>query len=222
MLLHSTTVSGETAMMRLVLFVVELFLLLPWWAATGILVCLAFGLWALAQHLVHRFRREVAAAVMAQGEPLTDALVTVESVEPAEPPTTASPLDAFDDEYDDPDDDPEMDETFATDDFAHFWIEATIAPQDSQAVWDPSVLALVPADFQPDAEFEFSAQTGLLHTLEVWRDGRFQPQGSQNVTGTQRLKMLFAVPLEVRQAKFAYHFTHFGRIALPASLALAR
>jgi hypothetical protein len=61
-----------------------------------------------------------------------------------------------------------------------------------------------------------------LHTLEVWRNGRFEAQGSQNVTGTQRLRMLFAVPTDMPEAKFAYHFTHFGKVALPAHLAMAR
>jgi hypothetical protein len=212
-------------MLQFVVFVLDLFLLLPWWAAIGVLAFLAFGLWALAHYLVHRIHREVAAAVMAQGEPLTDALATVQSVKRADPPTTPSPLDAFDDEQDDPDDefdDPEMDGAFAPDDFDYFWIEATVAPQDGQTMWDPSALALVPADFQSAAEFEFCAQTALLHTLEVWRNGRFEPQGAQNVKGAQRLRMLFAVPQGVREAKFTYHFTHFGKIAFPASVALAR
>ena len=115
-----------------------------------------------------------------------------------------------------------MDGAFASDEFGYYWIEATIAPQETQAVWDPSALALVPADFQPDTEFEFSGQTALLHTLEVWRNGRFQAQGAHNVTGTQRMRMLFAIPHDVQQAKFAYHFTHFGRVALPGHLAVAR
>jgi hypothetical protein len=183
------------------------------------------GLWAFAHYLVHRFQREVAEAVREQGQPLADAQVTVHSVEPAEPPTAPSLLDAFDDETDDPVDeyyDPDTDGMFANDDFRHFWIEATIAPQTGTTAWDPSVLALVPIDFQPDEEFEFCGETALLHTLEVWRNGRFEPQGSQNVIGTQRLRMLFAVPQNVRDAKFTYHFTHFGNVALPARLELAR
>src|SRR5579872_1471550 len=124
---------------RLVLFVVELFLFLPWWGAVGVLILLAVGLWALAHYLVHRLKRDVAQAVKAQGEPLTNALVTVHSVVPTEPPTGASPLDDSDVEYFDPD----TDGMFATDDFSYFWIEATIAPQGSETVWDPSVLALV-------------------------------------------------------------------------------
>lgn len=211
--------------MRLILFVVDLFVLLPWWGAAGVLVFLAGGLWALAHYFVHRFQREVAEAVKEQGKPLADALVTVHSVKPAEPPTTPSLLDDSDDEFDDSDDefdDSEMNGSFATDDCSFFWIEATIAPQDGQAAWDPSVLALVPADFQPDVEFEFSGQTALLHTLEVRRNGRFEPQGSKNVTGPQRLRLLFAVPQDVREAKFTYHFTYFGKVAFPAPVALAR
>jgi hypothetical protein len=203
---------------RLVLFVVELFLLLPWWGAVGVLVLCALGLWALAHYIVHRLKRDVAQAVKAQGEPLTNALVTVHSVEPTEPPTGASPLDDSDDEYFDPD----MDGMFAADNFGHVWIEATIAPQGSETVWDPSALALVPADFQPNTEFEFCGQTALLHTLEVWRNGRFESQGVENVTGTQRLRMLFAIPNDVRQAKFTYHFTHFGKVALPVPLEVTR
>jgi hypothetical protein len=166
-------------MARLVIFVVDLFLLLPWWGAVGVLVLLAVGLWALAHHAVRQLRRN--------------------------------------DEYFDPD----TDGMFANDDFGYFWIEATIAPQETQAVWDPSMLALVPVDFQPDTEFEFCGQTALLHTLEVWRNGRFESQGAQNVTGTQRLRMLFAIHNDVRQAKFTYHFTHFGRVALPVHVALS-
>jgi hypothetical protein len=202
-------------MANLVLLVVDLFRWLPWWGAAGVLISFAVGLWAFAQYLVYRLKRDVAQAVKAQGEPLTDALVTVHSVELTEPPAAASPLDDSDDEYYDPD----MDGMFATDDFSYFWIEATIAPQGTQTVWDPSVLALVPADFQPDSEFEFCGQTGLLHTLEVWNKGRFEPQGAENVTGTKRLRMLFAIPNGVRQAKFTYHFTHFGTVALPAPTA---
>jgi hypothetical protein len=205
-------------MLRLILVVVELFRWLPWWGAAGVLVFIAAGLWGLAHYFVHRFKREVARSVREQGQPLTDALVSLHSVEPAERPTADSPLDDPDDEYYDPD----MDGMFATDDFDYFWIEATVAPQDAQAKWDPSALALVPADFQPDEEFEFSGQTALLHTLEIWRNGRFEPQGAQSVTGRQRLRMLFAVPHDVRDAKFAYHFTHFGKVALPAGVALAR
>jgi|SRR5579863_192747 len=212
-------------MLQLINFVLNLFVLLPWWGAIGILAALAIGFWALAHYVVFRLQREVAQAVKAQGEPLTNAVVTVHSVKPAEPPTTPSLLEDADDEFDDSEEeqqDPEQDEAFAPDHFAYFWIEATIAPQESQAVWDPSMLAMVPADFEPDSEFEFCGQTALLHTVEVCRNGRFKPQGAQNVTGTQRLRMLFAIPDDVREAKFAYHFTHFGTVALPAHFATAR
>ncbi len=205
-------------MLRFLLFVADLFVLLPWWGAIGVLAGLAIGLWALAHYIVRRFQREVAHAVMAQGTPLTNALVTVHSVKPAEPPTTPSLLDEMEDDYDEGDEyDPDQDEAFAPDDSAYFWIEATIAPNDNQTVWDPSMLAMVPADFQPEEEFECSSQTAVLHTLEVSRNGKFKPQGAQNVTGAQRLRMLFAVPEDVRQAKFSYHFTYFGNVALPVA-----
>jgi hypothetical protein len=209
-------------MLRLVMFVVDLFLLLPWWGALGVLAAIAIGFWALGRYIVYRLWRDVTGAIKEQGKPLADAHVTVHSVEPSEPPSGASPLDDFHDGEDDEDEDSDLDGEFATDGFVYFWIDATIAPQAAQASWDPSALTLIPADFQAQEEFEFCLKTALLHTLEVWRDGQFEPQGAGNVAGTQRLRMLFAVPQEVRQAKFTYHFTEFGRLALPARLELAR
>jgi len=207
-------------MFQFLVFVTNLFLLLPWWGAVGVLVGIAVGLWAFAHYFVYRFQREVAQAVQAQGEPLANALVTVHSVRPAQPPTTPSLLDDSDDEFDDADEeqfDPNTDGMFAPDGFSYFWIETTIAPQESQTAWDPSMLALVPADFEPESEFEFCGQTALLHTVEVCRNGQFKPQGAQNVTGAQRLRLLFAVPDDVRQAKFSYHFTYFGSVTFPIS-----
>lgn len=205
-------------MLRFAIFVVDLFALLPWWGAVAVLLALGIGLWAFSRYLVYRLFRDVAESVKEQGRPLAEAILTVHSVKPAEPPTGKSSLDEFDEEFDDEDD---LDAEFAPDDSAWYWIDATIAPQSAEAEWDPSSLTLVPADFQAEEEFEFCGQTALLHTLEVCRDGRFGPQGPGNVAGPQRLRMLFAVPQEVRQAKFTYHFTEFGNVTLPGQLQLA-
>jgi hypothetical protein len=62
---------------------------------------------------------------------------------------------------------------------------------------------------------------GLVRSLEVKRGGAFVAQGSGNVVGPQRLRILFAVPHGLVNAKFAYHFTYFGSLILTAPVALA-
>jgi hypothetical protein len=205
-------------MLRLVLFVADLFLVLPWWGAVGVLVFGAVGLWALGKYIVYRLMRDVTKAVIAQGTPLTDALVNVHSIEPTEPPTGPSliGLDPDDENYD-----PELDDLESTAFTDYFWVEATIAPHDLEAEWDPSILFLVPHDFEPEEDLVICQTMAVVHTLEVWRNGQFVPQGEGNVTGPQRLRMLFAVPNGLKHAKFAYHFTYFGSLALPAPVALA-
>jgi hypothetical protein len=205
-------------MLRLLLFVADLFLLLPWWGAVGVLVFGAAGLWALGKYIVYRLMRDATQAVIAQGTPLTDALVNVHAVEPAEPPTGPSliGLDPDDEDYD-----PELDDLESTAGTDYFWVEATIAPHDLEAEWDPSILFLVPFDFEPEEDLVISETMAVVHTLELWRNGQFVRPRESEVTGPQRLRILFAVPHGLKHAKFAYHFTYFGSLALPAPVALA-
>ncbi len=201
-------------MLRLVLLVVDLFRWLSWWGALAVLAGMVVGFVALAKYFWYRLERDIVRAVSDQGQPLTDALVSVHLVESAAPPTEPSPLNL------DPDDenyDPDLDGAIPTDEAAdYYWIDATVAPHDPQAEWDPSNLALVRGNFEPKEELELCMDTGLLHTLEIWRDGAFAPQGEGLVTGPQRLRLLFAVPHGMIWVKFAYHFTYFGDFALPA------
>lgn len=202
-------------MLRLMILVVDLFRLLPWWGALVVLAAAAVGFQALGRYLMHRLHREVSEAVMAQGTPLADAIVEVHSVEPAETPMAPS-LIGFD--PDDENYDPDLDGELFREDGHYFWIEATIAPHDPQAAWDPSALSLVDAGFEPREELEFCRETALLHAVEVWRNGEFVPQGPAEVTGPQRLRLLFAAPAGMTHARFAYHFTCFGHVTLPSEV----
>jgi hypothetical protein len=205
-------------MLRFILFVVDLFCVLPWWGAMGVLVGLVAALWAFGYYMVHRLQRELTETVLAQGTPLADALVEVHSIDAAEPPTERSQIDleADPEEYDldlDADDKP------GTTDY--FWVDATVAPHVPQAKWDPSALFVVQRDFEPEEELAFCETMGLVHSLELKRDGEFVSHGSGNVVGPQRLRILFAVPHGLQNAKFAYHFTYFGSLTFPAPVALA-
>ena len=205
-------------MFRLIVFVIDLFCLLPWWGAIAVLAGLAVALWATAKYVVYRLRRDVTAAVLAQGTPLADALVDVHSVEPAEPPAKSAltGLDPDDESFD-----PDLDDLDDSGTTHYFQVDATIAPHDPEAVWDPSAVFVVQRDFVPEEDLDFCAEMGVIESVEVWRNGRFVSHATGEVTGPQRLRMLFAIPHGLTHAKFAYHFTYFGNLTFPASMAAA-
>jgi hypothetical protein len=205
-------------MFRFILLVVDLFRWLPWWGAVGVLALMAVGLWGLGHFIVYRLRRDLTAAVLAQGTPLTDALVDVHSIEPAPSPTEPSliGLDPDDEDYD-----PELDELDDPGTTGYFQVDATIAPHDPQAEWDPTAVFVVQRDFEPEEELDLCEEMGLIHALEVWRNGKFVPHREGNVTGPQRVRMVLAVPHGLTNAKFAYHFAYFGSLNFPAPVALA-
>jgi hypothetical protein len=205
-------------MLRLILFVVDLFCVLPWWGAVGVLVGLVAALWAFGHYIVHRLRRELTETVLAQGTPLADALIEVHSVEPAAPPAQPSRID-IDEDIDEYDPGLDVDDESGT--TSYYWVDATVAPHDPQAEWDPSALYVVQRDFEPEEELAFCEEMGLVHSLELQRNGEFVAQHPGNVVGPQRLRILFAVPHGLHNTKFAYHFTYFGSLTFPAPVALA-
>jgi hypothetical protein len=202
--------------MRLINLVIGLFLLLPWWAALGVLGALIVGLVLYARRLFSRVVRNVTDEIVAQGTPLTDAVVSIHSVQRTGVPARPSP---FDSGPEDEDYEPDLDGTWSAEDGEFFLIDATIAPQHPDAVWMPGNLSLIRADFEPEEPLEACLEVGLLHSAEIFRDGRFVPLGDEEVTGPQRLRMLFAATPGIAEAKFAYHFNYFGRLQLPTAVA---
>jgi len=205
-------------MLRLILLVVDLFRWLPWWGAVGALTLLAVGLWGLGHYIFYRLHRDLTAAVLAQGTPLTDALVSVHSIEPVNAPAEPSriALDEDDEEYD-----PELDEIDDPASTGYFQVDVSVAPHDPQAEWDPTAIWVVQRDFEPEEDLDLCEEMGVIHALEVWRNGEFVPHQEGNVTGPQRLRMVLAVPHGLTNAKFAYHLTYFGSVTFPAAVAMA-
>jgi hypothetical protein len=196
--------------------IIDLFLLLPWWAALGVLAALFIGFRLYAKHLFNRMMNNVTEDIVAQGTPLVDAVVSVHSVQPTGVPEQPSPFDS------DPEDehyDPDLDGNWTAEDGEFFLVDATIAPQQPDVVWTPGNLSLIRADFEPEEPLEACMEVGLLHSAEILRDGRFVPLGEGEVTGPQRLRMLFAATPGMAEAKFAYHFNYFGRVPLPTAVA---
>jgi hypothetical protein len=197
-------------MRRLARFL-DAFANLPWWWSSVFLVVVAIGLGLYFKWKFHTIVRD---AVLEAGSSLKDATATVHAVIAAARPTGPSPYDlAEDDEQFNPD----LDGTEWDEDGVNFYsIDATITPVDPTATWDPTALAVVPADFEPDDPTDGCGQLGGLHSAEVFRDGMWLPLKEGDRRGPQRVRCLFAIPEGVRAVKFACFVNYFGRVELPA------
>jgi hypothetical protein len=204
-------------MLRFIAFVVGLFQALPWWGALAVLGALVVGLLLLAKLALRRMMHDITREIVDRGLPLAGAAVTVHAVEPAAAPTGPSPLEAGweqDESYD-----PEYDDDWNDEGTEFCWIDATIAPQNPVAPWEPGMISLVPAEFEPDEALEVPGLIGVPHTIEILQEGRFVPYGNELVCGRHRLRMLFAVPQDLHEARFAYQFTYFGSVSLQSGVA---
>jgi len=193
---------------------------LPWWIDLAILAVLAAVAYGLGWYLKYKFHRIVHEAVVDAGAALRDAAVTVHSV-------TAVPLPSARSPYDTDRDDEDFvegvdDEPWDEDGVSYYAIEATITPVTPAAAWDPTGLALVPADYEPDDPADVSGQICPLHSAEIFVNGALRPAPEKDVRGPQRLRMVFAVHDGLRAVKFALVVTYFGRVDLPAPLPKGR
>lgn len=192
--------------------------ILDWaWVGTTILLfALSIFVWYLRFSFPRRFEKMVRDAVVEVGSALRDAQVTVHSAKAVPAPKTPSPYDV------DEDDEEFMEgvdgEPWDEDGCAFYSIDATIEPADENAMWDPTALAVVPADFVGEDDAELSEDLGGLHSAELFVNGSFRPAPEREIRGAHRVRMLFAVPNGVREVKFANFVTYFGHVDLPAPL----
>jgi hypothetical protein len=198
----------------------NLLLNLPWWIDLALLAVLAAVAYGLGWYFRYKFHRIIHEAVVDAGSALKDAAATVHSV-------TAVPLPAGRSPYDIDRDDENFvegvdDEPWDEEGVSYYAIEATITPASPTANWDPTGLALVPADYVPDDPTELSEQVCPLHSAEIFVNGDLRPAPEKDVRGPQRLRMVFAVHDGLRAVKFALFVTYFGRVDLPAPLPKGR
>lgn len=192
----------------------NLLLNIPWW---GFLVALA-GLviaWQVFGFLVRRkFDQIVHETVLAVGSSLKGARAVVYSAKAVPPPAWPSPYDL---DKDDENFDEDLDgQAWNEDGYNFYAIDVAISPADPLAKWDPTALTLVPADFKPDDPTEVSEHLCGLHSAELFTAGRFVPAPESQVTGSQRVRLLFAVHEGKQAMKFAMFVTYFGQVDLPA------
>jgi hypothetical protein len=189
---------------------------LPWWLDLALLAGLALFAVGLSFWFKWKFHRIVREAVLEVGSALKDARAEVHGVKAVPQPAGPSPydLDKDDEDFMEGVDDAAWDEPGTN----YYAIDVTITPADPLARWDPTALALVPADHAPADETEVSEQLCPLFSAEIRVNGTFRPCPEREVRGPQRLRMVFAVHEGMRAVKFALFVTYFGRIELPAPL----
>ena len=195
---------------------INLLLNLPWWGSLAVLAGLAVTAYLLGWYLKYKFHKIAYEAVRDAGAALKGADVAVHAVTPVPLPAAHSPYDikADDEDFMEGVDDEPWDDAEAN----YYTIDATITPVSPTTGWDPTGLALVPADYEPDCEIDISEQICPLHSAEIMINGQFHPAPEKEVWGPQRLRMTFAIHDGLRAVKLASLVTYFGHVDLPAPL----
>src|SRR5215469_6090812 len=133
--------------MRFLLNLIDLCLSLPWWGALALLASLVASFYLAGVWFKWKLNRIIHEGIRDAGSALKGAEAKVHAVMAVPAPAGPSPYDI------DPEDenfDPDLDGKAWDDDGGHFYsIDVTITPVDPAAAWDPTSLAVVPADFDP-------------------------------------------------------------------------
>lgn len=188
----------------------------PWWV--GVAVLAGLGLYIAYFYLTfeRRFEKICHDAVLEIGKPLDGANVEVHGVTAMPRPEGPSPYDVKEGDeefYEGIDGQP-----WEEDGYSFYSIDATISPADANTRWDPTGLAVVPADYEGEDPVDISEDLGGMHSAERFSNGRWVPLKEGDRRGPQRLRMLFAIRDGVRAVKFANVVTYFGHVDLPAPL----
>ena len=204
-------------------FLLNLFawlIILPWWGKLvlvgGLAVVIVGGAWWIK----YQFHKITEDAVRNAGSALAGATVELHSIRPVPAPKGPSQYDAKpgDEDFCEGIDDEEWDEPGV----AFYELDATIRPVDPEAVWNPTSLGPVPADWKGDSDIDVCENTGAVHTAHVYRGGGWIPVAEDDVdlSGKQRIRLLFGFqPDGVQAIKLRMVVTTFGdAFRLPAPL----
>ena len=206
--------------MRFLLNLLDLLISLPWWGSLAVIAGLVFLVLYARHRFLTRFEEIVTETILDAGSALKGAQATVHSVTPVPAPNTPSPYDIKEDdeEYCEGVDGEPWDDEEAN----YYSIDVTIAPADPAVSWDPTALAMVPADFAPEDPTDACEKLCGLHSAERFVHGRWEPMPETEVRGPLRLRMLMGIHDGLRAVKFANMVTYFGHVNLPAPLPKAR
>ena len=147
--------------MRFIANLIDLLLSLPWWGALAVLGGLAAFVYLSGVWFKWKFNKIVHEAVLEAGSALKGAVATVHAVTAVSAPTGPSPYDIDED-----------DEQFCRELDGQPWNQdgALLDRRDVAGRpgggWDPTGLAVVLADFEPDDPTGLCEQLGRLHSAE--------------------------------------------------------
>jgi hypothetical protein len=202
--------------MRLLINLFQWILNLPWWQAALVIAALVAAFYGLSLLVRWYFDKVVRETVTNLGAQYRAAQITVHSVTATPAPQEPSPYDAKEDDEDYAEG---IDGEPWDDEDANFYlVDVTIALAEPSARWDPTLLALVPADFAPEDPTEVCPRLCALHSAQIFVNDAFKPAAEGDRRGPQRLRMLFAIGDGIREAKFASGVTYFGHVKLPPPL----
>src|SRR5262245_28954522 len=206
--------------MRFLLNLLDLLISLPWWASISVVVLLVVFFLYVRHRFFSQMEKIIHEGILEAGAALKDAQATVHAVTAAPAPAGASPYDIKEDDEEFCE---EIDGQPWDDEDASFYsIDVTITPADATAKWDPTGLAAVPADFEPEDPTDCCEKMCGLHSAEQFVSGHWEPTPEREIQGPRRLKLLMGVPDGVRALKFANMVTYFGHVDLPAPLPKTR
>jgi hypothetical protein len=142
--------------------------------------------------VVRAFLRGIRQLVLTKSDALRDASVTLHAVTPASAPdgfvatSDANPL--------------------------FYWIDVTIAPRASEAMWDADDMVLVDAAIaQPKRtpeSFETKHDTAHTHEFELLVGDHFARWESNQLRGRQRVRFLMAVEKRTPRVRLKYYLEH--------------
>ncbi|HVF09765.1 MAG TPA: hypothetical protein VNA16_03135 [Abditibacteriaceae bacterium] len=146
---------------------------------------------------------------LAKGAVLHDAEVRVRSITPA----AAPPREVYGDATD-------LEPGAAIEAGPRDWyaLDVTITPQESNGdftLWKPGELVLVSPTAKANDPDDEGSTLGAVHAVEVWHEGRWQPDDPGKYEGPQRLKLLAWVQPGAHRLRFRYYFEIFGDLEIP-------
>lgn len=196
------------------------FVLLPWWQALIVVVVIIFAIVYGTQYVIRSAWRQIGSTIAKELEKrsavLRGAQAEVHEVLLAEAPPKGP----------DDDDEDEDEEDAAEGSKAYYQVDVTVRPVPAAGrgagTWTAGDLHLVAFNAAPpkfdvlgggDDEEEDSYEP---LNVQVAQRGAYVIDEGDEHEGTQRLRLLYALPERLREVKFQYYGEQFGHVRLPA------
>ena len=219
------------SLLLFVIITVVSFVYLQWWQALLITLAMIAAFFVGLRFIIKSFMDNLGKSMLGMFEVkarvLRGATAEIHAVEAVpRPPAEVIDQDGSDDDDDDEDEDEDAEEDER--ELAYYRIDFTLRPPAEQGGpmthWDLSDLCVTdvaakPISLDPNSESDPGEGFHFEH-VQIYDDGKFQPDNQGKYAGEKRLNVIVGVPPELRELKFRYYTEDFGRIVLPPPLQL--